>query len=61
MCSKASISTSKRGEILGFVGASGAGKSVLLRTMIGLIKPASGTIKLFGHELDQGRSESASS
>ena len=39
-----------KGEILGFVGASGAGKSVLLRTMIGLIQPRSGTIEVFGHE-----------
>jgi len=36
---------------MGFVGASGAGKSVLLRTVIGLIKPLSGSIKVFGHEL----------
>lgn len=28
----------KRGEILGFVGASGGGKSVLMRTIIGLVK-----------------------
>ncbi len=40
----------KRGEILGFVGASGAGKSVLLRTIIGLIQPRSGTIEVFGRE-----------
>jgi phospholipid/cholesterol/gamma-HCH transport system ATP-binding protein len=40
-----------KGEIMGFVGASGAGKSVLLRTVIGLVKPLSGSIKVFGHEL----------
>jgi phospholipid/cholesterol/gamma-HCH transport system ATP-binding protein len=40
-----------KGEIMGFVGASGAGKSVLLRTVIGLVKPTSGSIKVFGHEL----------
>jgi phospholipid/cholesterol/gamma-HCH transport system ATP-binding protein len=40
------------GEILGFVGASGAGKSVLLRTVLGLIRKQSGTIKLFGVDLD---------
>ncbi|MFA6153558.1 ABC transporter ATP-binding protein [Mesorhizobium sp.] len=38
----------RRGEILGFVGASGAGKSVLLRTILGLTHKQSGTIKLFG-------------
>nr|WP_036484070.1 ATP-binding cassette domain-containing protein [Nitratireductor basaltis] len=39
------------GEILGFVGASGAGKSVLLRTVLGLIPRSSGTIELFGKDL----------
>lgn len=41
-----------RGEILGFVGASGAGKSVLLRTILGLTRKRSGTIRLFGVDLD---------
>jgi phospholipid/cholesterol/gamma-HCH transport system ATP-binding protein len=41
----------KKGEILGFVGASGAGKSVLLRTIIGLIQPRAGSIEVFGREL----------
>jgi len=43
----------KRGEILGFVGASGAGKSVLLRTILGLLHKQAGTIKLFGLDLDK--------
>lgn len=42
-----------RGEILGFVGASGSGKSVLLRTVLGLIKKRAGTIRLFGVDLDE--------
>ena len=42
-----------RGEILGFVGASGSGKSVLLRTVLGLNKKRSGTITLFGIDLDK--------
>lgn len=42
-----------RGEILGFVGASGAGKSVLLRTVLGLNRKQSGTIKLFDVDLDK--------
>lgn len=41
-----------RGEILGFVGASGAGKSVLLRTILGLNRKQSGTIELLGVDLD---------
>ena len=41
----------ERGEILGFVGGSGAGKSVLMRTIIGLIPKRGGTIEVFGHDL----------
>jgi len=43
----------RRGEILGFVGASGSGKSVLLRTVLGLNRKRSGTIELFGVDVDQ--------
>lgn len=42
----------RRGEILGFVGASGAGKSVLLRTILGLTRKRSGKIRIFGIDLD---------
>jgi phospholipid/cholesterol/gamma-HCH transport system ATP-binding protein len=42
-----------RGEILGFVGASGAGKSVLLRTVLGLNRKSAGEIKLFGVDVDE--------
>ena len=42
----------RRGEILGFVGASGAGKSVLLRTILGLAHKRAGTISLLGVDLD---------
>jgi phospholipid/cholesterol/gamma-HCH transport system ATP-binding protein len=41
----------KRGEILGLVGASGGGKSVLLRTIIGLIPRREGRIEIMGMEL----------
>jgi phospholipid/cholesterol/gamma-HCH transport system ATP-binding protein len=37
-----------RGEVLGVVGGSGTGKSVLLRTIAGLREPQAGTISLFG-------------
>ncbi len=40
-----------RGEILGFVGGSGAGKSVLMRTIIGLLPKRAGTIKVFGNDM----------
>jgi phospholipid/cholesterol/gamma-HCH transport system ATP-binding protein len=39
------------GEILGFVGGSGAGKSVLMRTIIGLLPKRSGTVEVFGSDL----------
>ncbi len=50
----------KKGEILGIVGGSGTGKSVLLKEMIGLITPAAGQIRVLGedpHVKDRRRSE----
>ena len=41
----------RRGEVLGVVGGSGAGKSVLLRTIIGLVRPEGGEIDVFGENL----------
>ena len=43
----------RSGEILGVVGGSGAGKSVLLRTIIGLLKQRSGEIRVFGVASDR--------
>ncbi|MCG8381352.1 MAG: ABC transporter ATP-binding protein [Gammaproteobacteria bacterium] len=43
--------TVQRGEILGIVGGSGTGKSVLMKTIIGLIKPSSGHIRVFGQDI----------
>ncbi|MCD2182020.1 ABC transporter ATP-binding protein [Rhizobium sp. GN54] len=42
-----------RGEILGFVGASGAGKSVLMRTVLRLLPRRGGTIHILGADFDQ--------
>jgi len=42
----------RRGEVLGFVGASGAGKSVLTRTILGLLPKRAGTIEVKGRNLD---------
>lgn len=42
----------QRGEILGFVGASGSGKSVLMRTIIGLLPKREGTIQVAGMNRD---------
>lgn len=54
--------TLMRGEILGVVGGSGTGKTVLLRSIVGLNTPAAGQIQVFGQNLseltDSQRSES---
>lgn len=41
----------RKGEILGVVGGSGTGKSVLLRSIVGLKRPDGGTIRVFGEDL----------
>ncbi|MDQ6868877.1 MAG: ATP-binding cassette domain-containing protein [Pseudomonadota bacterium] len=41
-----------RGEVSGFVGGSGTGKSVLTRTILGLVRKRSGLIEIFGTDLD---------
>jgi phospholipid/cholesterol/gamma-HCH transport system ATP-binding protein len=41
------------GEVFGIVGGSGSGKSVLLRTMLGLRQPDSGTVVLEGRDITQ--------
>ncbi|HXW09421.1 MAG TPA: ATP-binding cassette domain-containing protein [Steroidobacteraceae bacterium] len=41
------------GEVFGIVGGSGSGKSVLLRTLLGLRQPDSGTVELEGRDLTQ--------
>lgn len=40
----------RQGEILGVVGGSGAGKSVMLRAIIGLKPPSKGTVRVFGED-----------
>jgi len=42
----------KEGEIYGFLGLNGAGKTTLIRTFLNMIKPTSGTVKLFGKTPD---------
>lgn len=41
----------KRGECLGFIGGSGTGKSVLLRSLVGLEKPDKGQILINGEDI----------
>ncbi|HWQ39203.1 MAG TPA: ATP-binding cassette domain-containing protein [Burkholderiales bacterium] len=45
----------ERGELLALVGGSGSGKTALLRQLVGLTRPASGTVRLFGVELARAR------
>jgi zinc transport system ATP-binding protein len=40
--------TVKRGEVVAVLGANGSGKSTLIRTVLGLVPPLAGTIRLFG-------------
>ena len=41
----------QRGEVLGVVGGSGTGKTVLLNSIIGLKEPEGGTVSIFGHDV----------
>ena len=41
----------KRGEIIGVVGGSGTGKSVMMRSIIGLQRPDSGEVRVFGESM----------
>lgn len=44
-----------RGDVFGFLGPNGAGKSTSIRMILSLIKPTTGTVELFGHDLFQQR------
>ena len=43
--------TVEQGEVFGIVGGSGSGKSVLLRTILGLQRPQAGTVRVLGRDL----------
>ena len=47
----------RNGEILGVVGGSGTGKSVLMRTIIGLQRPSAGEIEIFGEPMTDEENE----
>ncbi|MCL4425119.1 MAG: ABC transporter ATP-binding protein [Firmicutes bacterium] len=40
-----------QGEVLGVLGPNGAGKTTLVRQMVGLLRPTSGSVRLFGHDV----------
>src|SRR5438067_334955 len=42
-----------KGDYVGIVGPNGGGKSTLLKTMLGLLKPQKGQVALFGMEIQQ--------
>ncbi len=42
----------KSGEYLGIIGPNGGGKTTLIRIMLGLLKPTSGKVRIFGQEID---------
>jgi len=46
-----------RGDVFGFLGPNGAGKSTTIRMLVSLIKPTSGSIKLFGKDLTKHRND----
>jgi len=45
----------RRGEILGVIGNSGSGKSLLLKSIVGLFPPVSGSVELFGVDIYAAR------
>ena len=47
----------RKGEIMGIVGGSGSGKSVLLRTILGLKHPSAGCIEMFGEDITQAHDD----
>jgi ABC-type multidrug transport system ATPase subunit len=49
--------TVEPGQVYGFLGQNGAGKSTTIRMLLTLIKPTSGTIEVFGMSLEKHRKE----
>jgi ABC-2 type transport system ATP-binding protein len=43
------------GEFFGFIGPNGAGKSTTIRTLLGLIRPTSGSAEVFGMDIAKDR------
>src|ERR1700704_2444259 len=48
------------GEVLGFLGANGAGKSTTMRMIAGFIAPTSGQVSVCGHDIERAPVEAKS-
>ncbi len=49
--------TVNQGDVYGFLGQNGAGKSTTIRMLLSLIRPSSGTVSIFGKDIQKNRSE----
>jgi len=45
----------EKGDFVGMIGPNGAGKTTIVKLMVGLLKPDSGTIRIFGEEISKFR------
>ncbi len=45
----------ERGEVFGFVGPNGAGKTTTIKLLLGLLRPAAGSVRVLGRALDRDR------
>ena len=47
----------QRGDVVAIVGPNGAGKSTMMKTILGLISPASGTVNILGQSVEDARKQ----